>query len=123
MIENTGSQFGFLTAGSVKQAVIHDEDICTVFTGQILKILINDICRKKRSKTEPVSLYRIQEPIERVLGKPLFEGACALLHIHTASSKNIAKLVFQKRNRRYALFLGTVTFFKILPTLCLEKNL
>ena len=66
---------------------------------QITDVMIDDICCKKRSKTEPVCFRRIKETIESILGKLFLKRASPLLHIHTSSNKNVAEFVTKQRNR------------------------
>ena len=68
MVKNFGTQFCFLTTGAVKETVINDKNIFSCVISQTLDIVVNDICRKKRCKTEPVSFGRIQESIKSIFG-------------------------------------------------------
>ena len=66
MIKNTGSQFCLFAAGPVEKAVIYNKDVGALFICKILQIIVDDICRKKRSETKPVCLCGIQETIKGI---------------------------------------------------------
>ena len=105
MIKNTGSQFCLCAAGPVEKAVIYNKDVGALFICKILQIIVDDICRKKRSETKPVCLCGIQETVKGIFRESFLEGSSALLHIHASPYENISKLISQKRNGRGA-FLG-----------------
>jgi len=62
----------FFAAGTIKKAVINDENIFNFIIRKFFEIVIYDIKSKKRNKTEPVCFYRIKETIKSVLRKNLW---------------------------------------------------
>ena len=110
MIKNTGSQFCLFTAGPVEKTVIYNKDVGALFICKILQIIVDDICRKKRSETKPVCLCGIQETVKGIFRESFLEGSSALLHIHASPYENISKLISQKRNGRDAFFFRAIAF-------------
>ncbi len=95
MIEDPRTKLRFLTAGTVEQTVINDKCIYTFIVSQRLDLFIDDGSGKQRSKSQSVRFFRIQETIECVLRKSFPEGSGALLHVHAAGSKDVAKFISQ----------------------------
>lgn len=95
MVKNFGTQFCFLAAGAIKKAVINNEGIFPFFIRQIPYVIVHNVCRKKKSETEPVCFCRIKKAIENVLGKLFHKRVGTLLHIHTSSNKNVAEFITQ----------------------------
>lgn len=111
MLKDSGTKFRLFTARAMKERIIDDEHVDTLFISQMFDVIIDDLWCQRRSKAKPIRFWRIQEAIESILWELFFERAGSLLHIHAFSNKHIAEFIFQKRNSRYTFFFCAVTLF------------
>lgn len=104
-----------------KKTVINNEYIFSILICQIKNAMMDDICCKKRSKTEPVCFCRIYKTVENALRKLFLKGVCSLLHIHTFSGKNTAKFETKQKNRS-PLFFHSIAFGKKLTYMIFREK-
>jgi hypothetical protein len=96
MVKHTGAEFRLLAATPAKQTVIHNEYVRSGIVSQVFQVIIDHIGCKHRCEAQPIRLGGIQKTVERILGKIFFKRTGALLHVHAASYKDVAKLISQK---------------------------
>ena len=112
MVKHSWTEFSLFTACSVKKTVIYYKHIFSIRWCQLADIVIDYICGNQGSETKPISFYRVHKTIKSIFWKVFGKSSCLLLHIHTLTYKDVAKLVSQKWDCRNTFFLCAVTFFQ-----------
>ena len=112
MVKNFGTKLGSLATGTIEESIIQNEYVWTLFICKILHFVIDDCRCQSCGKFKPIRFSRVQKSINCILGKILFEGASAHLHIHAAVGKYILKSVTKQRDSRNTFFFRSVTFFQ-----------
>ena len=110
VVENPCEQFRLFRAGAVKQAVVNNEDILTLFVRQGFHEAVDDAGRKKHSETLPVRPGVIEKTVDGVFGESLSKCTCFHLHIETPVGKHHTEQEAEDVHYRDTFFFSDITF-------------
>ena len=113
MIEYARSKLGFLAACPLKKTIVNNERVYTAVVRQRLDGRGNPLGQYCR-ESQPVRFGTVQEPVESVFGKRLFEGSCLLLHVQAPIPKDVAEFVLEDIKNRNSFFFLSVAGTKMI---------